>query len=162
MSGGQTSRTDMRSTTMSYTTTRPTAPTTMLLALLVAFTAFFALAALTSAKDTITYPTPKTLTPKNFADGCNAVKGSELIEMTDASGKITSSSCTIDGGVHECNWVEKTCTDSPPHEPTSGGVGRVPVDGVLVDDTPATQPGLGFGGVAAPPTGDGAILDGGR
>ena len=110
---------------MIRTTTGPAMPAALLLAL----AAFFALAALAGAVST-TGPIPDGVTPKSFRDSCEAIKGSELIEVTKPDGTITSSHCTIDGFEHSCNWVNKTCTDDL-LKPTNGGVGGPVDDGVL-------------------------------
>jgi hypothetical protein len=137
---------------MSYATSRPTVPTAMLLAVLVALTAFLAFAALAGAGPIGPYPSGS-LTPKDFKIGCLG-SGGGLQEHKGPDGVIKKSVCTHNSiTTSECDWVKKTCTDMP-LEPTSGEVGRVPVDGALLDDAPATQPGFG---VVAPATG--GVLD---
>ena len=139
---------------MIRTTTGPT----LAAALALALAAFFALTALVGAEK-ITYPSGTT-TPKAFRDACLATNGGILTEHKAADGTIKKSSCYHDAKQSSsCDWVEKTCTDTW-LEPTSGGVGRVPVDGVLVDDAAgATQPGSVFVGVAAPTNGGSTIID---
>lgn len=141
---------------MIHTTTRPTVPTALLLGLLLALTAFFALAALASAENNAPYR--PNFTPAAFGKACLDSNGI-LTEFTGADGVIKESFCVHDGKKSsECDWIAKTCTDFL--ETTTGGVARPPVDGVLLDDSPGTtQPG--FGGVAAPPRGGGAVLDAG-
>jgi hypothetical protein len=138
---------------MIHTTLRPTAPTTLLFALLLAVTAFAALAGMASATP-VSGPAGK-YDPNGFADSCNQLGGTPTEDLGPGA-VVLVSYCTFDNGTENtCNWVSGVCTYSYVPEP-SGKVVGPPLNGVLVDDTPA--PKSGFGGVVAPSRQGGAVL----
>src|SRR5687768_9430391 len=134
---------------------RPTTGPTLPAALLLALAAFIALAALAGAEK-ITSPSGG-ITPTSFKNGCLGSGG--ILQEHSMEGSPSKSICYHNNKeTSSCDWVKKTCTDTF-LEPTRGGIGHVPVDGALVDDSPGTtQPGSGFGGVAAPTRGGVAVI----
>jgi hypothetical protein len=123
----------------------------MLLAVLVALTAFLAFTTLASA--TVTQPAGP-YDPNGFAASCAQSPGGVPTEDVTESGAVLVSYCSFpDGSENSCNWITGICTYSYVPEP-SGEVGRLPVEGGLLDDAPATRPGFG---VAAPSIG--GVLD---
>lgn len=125
----------------------PSRMTVLLLSSLIAISALTAMGLTRyAAAEPITSPAGDA-TAATFEFACNQT-GGQLIEITNDSGAVLSSSCTYsNGSVYECNWVAQTCTDDlSPGQPTpSSPLGNNAIDpndvgGVFVDDTPTSTP----------------------